>query len=80
MEKKDQVIDAGGAYRDIMSSINDELIDTKEGRKVKCLKMSPGIPQGAQETFMLNDKATQDADRDLFVCLGGFLAFSFLTG
>ena len=63
-----------------MTDILEELIDTSENRKVKCLKASPDIPEGAQETFILNEKATEEADSDLFVCLGAFFAFSFLTG
>ena len=69
-----KVIDAGGAYRSVMSDVIDELQDED---KVKCLKKSPDSPQGLQ-TFLLNEKS--DEDDDLFICLGGLLAFSFLTG
>ena len=49
-----------------------------EEMKVGCLKRSPGIPENATQTFMLNEKANEDDD-DLFQYLGAFMAFSFLT-
>ena len=80
--ENEKIIDLGGGYRDAFSKILEELMDTniegKVGDKVKCLK-KPVIP-GVQETFILNEDATSEPDRELFVCLGGFLAFAFLSG
>ena len=63
-----------------MTDILEELIDTSDNRKVKCLKPSPDIPEGVIETLILNEEASEVADSDFFKCLGAFFAFSFLTG
>ena len=69
------VIDAGGPFRSVMSDVMEEL-EARE--KVKCLKLSPDIPRDSERTFMLNEEF--DDEKDMLVCLGGLLAFSFLTG
>ena len=59
-----------------MESICNELVDTSENAKVKCLKKCPD-----SENFMINsDPIDNDEDRELFVYLGAILAFSFLSG
>jgi len=61
-----KLVDAGGGYRTVMTDILEELVDTSENSKVKILKASPDIPDGAQETLMLNEKATDEADINQF--------------
>ena len=76
-DKKVKLYDLGGAYNDAMSSINIELMETSSDRKIQCLKQCPN-----KSTYMINEQAEteEQEDRELFVFLGGLLAFAFLTG
>ena len=77
-ESKENLVDAGGAYNDAMSCINSELMDTKEDRKIQCLKQCPSY----KGVYMINERARteEQEDRDLLMFLGAILAFAFLTG
>ena len=55
-KKKDgDVLDLGGGYRDTLTSISEELVETGEDRKVKCLKKCAN-----SELFRLNEEATDE--------------------
>ena len=58
------MVDHGGGYRTVMTDILEELIDQSDERKVRLLKLSPDMPKGAQETFILNPEASDEADRE----------------
>ena len=69
-----QVIDQGGAYRSVLTSVMEEI----QQEKVDCLIKSPRPAAGQPETFMLNTYA-DDYNNQLYRFLGSFLAFSLLT-
>ena len=76
-EESKTLHDLGGAYNDALTSINLELMDTSEKRRIKCLKKCPN-----ESTYLLNELAETEErkDREIFIFLGGLLAFAFLTG
>ena len=48
-------MDLGGGYRDTLTSISEELVETGEDRKVKCLKKCAN-----SDSFRLNEEATDE--------------------
>ena len=54
-KKSGDVLDLGGGYRDTLTSISEELVETGEDRKVKCLKKCAN-----SEFFRLNEEATDE--------------------
>ena len=73
--QKEDIIDYGGGYRDTLTSISEELVETGENPKVKCLKKCAN-----SDSYRLNESATDEQDREFFVMLGALLAFAFLSG
>lgn len=71
---KKKVVDAGGGYRDLLTSCMVELAQLK----IDLFKQPPNPTASMSEFLILNDKATGQPREDMFKCLGALLAFSFL--
>jgi len=66
-----KVVDAGGGYRDLLTSCMVELGEQK-------IDLFKRPPNPAAEVLILNEGATGETREDLYKCLGALLAFSFL--
>ena len=70
------VLDQGGGYRTVMQEIIEEL---EAGEQIKAIVKCPTMAEGStSQRFMLNEHSPEDED-DTFICIGAFLAFSFMT-